>query len=195
MRGCRGPLRCRIPLSRPGNQLDILSISRRTADLADQEKLGLLHSISIQTWTRFLELTEEHRFPELDDIVFVTRHAELVLLASQNIEGLVNRILIWQTESRIDDLRQYWQEHYGERHETADRFGNYLVTLAVVMIGTIVVFLYRLTAVGLRIQMLNESLEKRVAAPPGNSKPRSRFYPTRSRTFRKASRSGIATTA
>ncbi len=52
------------PFHGPGNQLDILSISRRTADLANQEKLGLLHSISIQTWTRFLELTEEQRFPE-----------------------------------------------------------------------------------------------------------------------------------
>ena len=66
------------PFHGPGNQLDILSISRRTADLANQEKLGLLHSISIQTWTRFLELTEEQRFPELEDIVLTAREIEVL---------------------------------------------------------------------------------------------------------------------
>ena len=66
------------PFHGPGNQLDILSISRRTADLANQEKLGLLHSTSIQTWTRFLELTEEQRFPELEDIVLTAREIEVL---------------------------------------------------------------------------------------------------------------------
>lgn len=67
-----------FPFHGPGNQLDILSISRRTAEAANEESLGLIHSISTQTWTRFLELTEESRFPKAEDIALTAREIEVL---------------------------------------------------------------------------------------------------------------------
>ncbi len=67
-----------FPMHGPGNQLDILSLSRRVAEPANPERIGLMHSLSVQTWTRFLELTEEQRFPENDDVMLSRREIEVL---------------------------------------------------------------------------------------------------------------------
>jgi len=67
-----------FPFHGPGNQLDILSISRRTDEPANRECLSLLHSISHETWTRFLELTENDQFPEPEDIALTARELEVL---------------------------------------------------------------------------------------------------------------------
>jgi len=53
-----------FPFHGPGHHLDIMSISRRTTDVPDKERVGLLHAVSVQTWNRFLELTGEELFAE-----------------------------------------------------------------------------------------------------------------------------------
>lgn len=67
-----------FPFHGPGNQLDILSISRRTSEPANQESLSLLNSISNLTWTRFLELTENDQFPQLEEIALTEREVEVL---------------------------------------------------------------------------------------------------------------------
>ncbi len=67
-----------FPFHGPGNQLDILSISRRTNELANPERTAFLHSISTQTWTRFLELTEDDQFPLPKDIALTDRELEVL---------------------------------------------------------------------------------------------------------------------
>lgn len=67
-----------FPFHGPGNQLDILSISRRTHDAADPDSLSLLTSISALTWTRFLELTETDRFPRRENIALTERELEVL---------------------------------------------------------------------------------------------------------------------
>jgi len=39
-----------------------MSISRRTSDVPDKNRIGLLHAISAQTWNRYLELSDEKLF-------------------------------------------------------------------------------------------------------------------------------------
>jgi DNA-binding CsgD family transcriptional regulator len=53
-----------FPFHGPGHHLDIISISRRTSDVPDRERVGLLHAVSAQTWNRFLELSGEELFVE-----------------------------------------------------------------------------------------------------------------------------------
>jgi LuxR family transcriptional regulator, quorum-sensing system regulator SolR len=53
-----------FPFHGPGHHLDIMSISRRTSNVPDKERVGLLHAVSVQTWNRFLELAGEELFAE-----------------------------------------------------------------------------------------------------------------------------------
>jgi DNA-binding CsgD family transcriptional regulator len=55
-----------FPFHGPGHQLDIMSISRRSSDVPDRERVSLLHAISAQTWSRYLELAGEELFVETD---------------------------------------------------------------------------------------------------------------------------------
>lgn len=51
-----------FPFHGPGHRLDLMSISRRTPEPPNAERLGLLHAISVQSWTRYLELSEGSPF-------------------------------------------------------------------------------------------------------------------------------------
>lgn len=53
-----------FPFHGPGHRLDVMSISRRTADAPNLDRLGLLHAVSVQSWTRYLELSEDSVFSE-----------------------------------------------------------------------------------------------------------------------------------
>ena len=67
-----------FPLHGPGNKLDILSISRRGMEGGNPDRLHLLHSISIQAWTRFLELTEKERFQKPEGPILTAREVEVL---------------------------------------------------------------------------------------------------------------------
>ena len=66
-----------FPFHGPGHQLDIMSISRRTSDVPDKNRIGLLHAISAQTWNRYLELSDEKLF--LDSAARLTEREQEVM--------------------------------------------------------------------------------------------------------------------
>src|SRR5262245_19500763 len=53
-----------FPFHGPGHRLDVTSISRRTGEPPNAERMGLLHAVSVQSWTRYLELAEGSPFFE-----------------------------------------------------------------------------------------------------------------------------------
>lgn len=67
-----------FPLHGPGDRLDIISISKRMDDPVNPEHIGLLHATSVQTWQRYLELTEEDRFVELENPPLTPRELEIL---------------------------------------------------------------------------------------------------------------------
>jgi LuxR family transcriptional regulator, quorum-sensing system regulator SolR len=67
-----------FPFHGPGHQLDIMSLSRRTSELPDKDRLSLLHAISVQTWNRFLELSGEQVFTDLTDASLTAREIEVL---------------------------------------------------------------------------------------------------------------------
>lgn len=67
-----------FPFHGPGNQLDILNISRRSFEPTSQERLDYLHWITRQTWTRFLELTEDDPFSSSQDAGLTEREIEVL---------------------------------------------------------------------------------------------------------------------
>jgi LuxR family transcriptional regulator, quorum-sensing system regulator SolR len=66
------------PFHGPGHQLDIISISRRIHEPANPEISSLLHAVSVQTWSRFLELTNEQTFVNLQSTPLTTRELEVL---------------------------------------------------------------------------------------------------------------------
>jgi DNA-binding CsgD family transcriptional regulator len=66
------------PFHGPGHQLDIISISRRSDEPANLEISGVLHAVSVQTWSRFLELSNEQLFVNLQSIPLTARELEVL---------------------------------------------------------------------------------------------------------------------
>lgn len=55
-----------FPFHGPNQRLDVMSISRRVVDGADPIRANFLHAISVQTWSRYQELTGEALFIDPD---------------------------------------------------------------------------------------------------------------------------------
>jgi DNA-binding CsgD family transcriptional regulator len=66
-----------FPFHGPGHRLDLMSISRRTGEPPNPERIGLLHGISVQSWTRYLELTEGSPFFD-DGSALTARELEIL---------------------------------------------------------------------------------------------------------------------
>lgn len=66
-----------FPFHGPDRRLEVMSISRRATDAPDRSRAGLLHAISLQTWSRYQELTEEpaHAIP---DVPLTARELEIL---------------------------------------------------------------------------------------------------------------------
>jgi LuxR family transcriptional regulator, quorum-sensing system regulator SolR len=67
-----------FPFHGPGRRLDVLSISRRTADPPNSERTGVLHALSVQTWTRYLELSDDQLFLEPEGAALTPRELEIL---------------------------------------------------------------------------------------------------------------------
>jgi len=67
-----------FPFHGPGDRLDVLSISRRVAERHNPERVSLLQGISVQTWTRYLDLSKEPLFSQSDGKVLTAREAEIL---------------------------------------------------------------------------------------------------------------------
>lgn len=67
-----------FPFHGPGNRLDVMSISRRIPDPPNPERTALLHAISVQTWNRFLELSNEQIFLEQSIVHLTPRELEIL---------------------------------------------------------------------------------------------------------------------
>ena len=67
-----------FPMHGPGQRLDVVSISRRVADAPDRHKASLLHALSVQTWTRYLEISQEQMFVEAEEITLTPRELEIL---------------------------------------------------------------------------------------------------------------------
>jgi DNA-binding CsgD family transcriptional regulator len=66
-----------FPFHGPGHRLDVMSISRRNGDPPNLDRLGLLHALSVQSWTRYLELSEDSMFSE-DGTALTPRELEIL---------------------------------------------------------------------------------------------------------------------
>lgn len=66
------------PFHGPGHQLDIISISRRSDEPANLELSGVLHAVTVQTWHRFLELSNEESFVNLQSVPLTARELEVL---------------------------------------------------------------------------------------------------------------------
>jgi DNA-binding CsgD family transcriptional regulator len=67
-----------FPFHGPDHHLDIISISRRTGEPPNGERMGFLHAASVQTWNRFLELSEEQLFLEPEGAPLTARELEIL---------------------------------------------------------------------------------------------------------------------
>jgi LuxR family transcriptional regulator, quorum-sensing system regulator SolR len=67
-----------FPFHGPGQRLDVISISRRTNETPNPECSTLLHAVSMQTWTRFLELSRQKLFTKSDACVLTARELEIL---------------------------------------------------------------------------------------------------------------------
>jgi LuxR family quorum-sensing system transcriptional regulator SolR len=67
-----------FPFHGPGHQLDIMSLSRRTSEPPNKERSELLHAVSVQTWKRFLELSEEQLFADPEGTALTARELEIL---------------------------------------------------------------------------------------------------------------------
>lgn len=66
-----------FPFHGPNQRLEVLSISRRTPDIPNLERVSLLEAISGQTWRRYQELTDEQLFVE-PEIRLTPRELEIL---------------------------------------------------------------------------------------------------------------------
>lgn len=65
-----------FPFHGPNQRLEIMSISRQSADAAATAPITLLHAVSLQTWNRYQELTDEQAFA---DEIMMSKQNEIVL--------------------------------------------------------------------------------------------------------------------
>jgi LuxR family transcriptional regulator, quorum-sensing system regulator SolR len=66
-----------FPFHGPGHRLDVMSISQRTFEPPNPERMGLLHAVSVQSWTRYLELSEGSPFSQ-DGSALTPRELEIL---------------------------------------------------------------------------------------------------------------------
>ena len=67
-----------FPMHGPGNRLEVMSISRRTSDPPNADRLRMLHAISVQTWSRSLELVTDDPFPQFEQVQLTAREIEIL---------------------------------------------------------------------------------------------------------------------
>jgi LuxR family quorum-sensing system transcriptional regulator SolR len=67
-----------FPFYGPGQRLDVMSISRRTNEAPDITRMANLHAVSLQTWTRFLELSQEQLFQKSEGAALTPRELEVL---------------------------------------------------------------------------------------------------------------------
>jgi DNA-binding CsgD family transcriptional regulator len=67
-----------FPFHGPGQRLDVMSISRRTGEAPDLSRMTNLHAISMQTWTRYLELSQEQLFQKVEQATLTPRELEIL---------------------------------------------------------------------------------------------------------------------
>jgi LuxR family transcriptional regulator, quorum-sensing system regulator SolR len=67
-----------FPFHGPGNRLDVMSISRRIPEPPNPERTAFLHAVSVQAWSRFLELKRERFFLEQQIIQLTPRELEIL---------------------------------------------------------------------------------------------------------------------
>jgi DNA-binding CsgD family transcriptional regulator len=67
-----------FPFHGPGHRVDIMSISRRVGEQPDPARSSFLHAISVQTWDRYLELSEEQPFLEPEGLALTERELEIL---------------------------------------------------------------------------------------------------------------------
>lgn len=67
-----------FPFHGPGHRLDIISVSRRNGEPPNKERASYLHAISVQTWTRYLELSEGKLFLDAAGEQLTPRELEIL---------------------------------------------------------------------------------------------------------------------
>jgi DNA-binding CsgD family transcriptional regulator len=67
-----------FPFHGPGRRLDVISISRRTSEPADRTRLATLHAVSLQTLTRYREISREPLFAERAPSLATPRELEIL---------------------------------------------------------------------------------------------------------------------
>lgn len=67
-----------FPFHGPGQRVDVMSISRRTSDEPAPDHATTLHAISLQAWTRYLELSQEQLFAKAEGTVLTPRELEIL---------------------------------------------------------------------------------------------------------------------
>jgi DNA-binding NarL/FixJ family response regulator len=67
-----------FPFHGPGNRLDVMSLSRRIPDAPNLDRTAVLHAITVQTWTRYLELSKDQIFAEPRAIELTPRELEIL---------------------------------------------------------------------------------------------------------------------
>jgi DNA-binding CsgD family transcriptional regulator len=67
-----------FPFHGPGYRVDVISISRRTSDAPDLARQAILHAASLQTLTRYREITRVPLFTERSSDVMTARELEIL---------------------------------------------------------------------------------------------------------------------
>jgi len=67
-----------FPFHGPGHRIDIMSISRRVGEQPDPARTSFLHAISVQTWDRYLELSQEQPFLDTEGLLLTDRELEIL---------------------------------------------------------------------------------------------------------------------
>ena len=67
-----------FPMHGPGDRVDVFSISRREKERPNPNSPAILHAMSVQTWTRYLELKNKDKFPPLESTHLTPRELEIL---------------------------------------------------------------------------------------------------------------------
>jgi DNA-binding CsgD family transcriptional regulator len=67
-----------FPFHGPANRLDVMSLSRRIPDAPNLERTALLHAVTVQTWTQYLELSKDKLFVDLPAVQLTPRELEIL---------------------------------------------------------------------------------------------------------------------
>lgn len=67
-----------FPFHGPGQRVDVISISRRTSEAPDMSRYATLHAVSLQTLTRYLEISRAPLFAERSPNLVTPRELEIL---------------------------------------------------------------------------------------------------------------------